>query len=352
MTQKLTDIRLLFVCNEDRATSFQRRLALTDLGISFDIILTSRLNAKTPLLKKVFRAISFRLGYFPERNNENFRIKERISKEVYQILFIEKGLSIRPSTLAFVKKISPKTIIFSYTLDDMLNKHNSSRYYFKSLPLYDFHFTNKKYNVKELENLGAGKVIYFRNSYSPRVHRPVSLTETDRKYYGSEVAFIGTAEPERADYIMFLATKGIKIKIWGWSRLSKNSGIDHPNILNMNKHVYDDEYAKVICASKINLCFLRKSNRDTETTRSIEIPACGGFMLAERTDDHLELFTEGLEAEYFSSKQELIDKINNFLANDIQRDQIAGAGYQRCINSDYSYNRQLSEILAYVLKSA
>jgi spore maturation protein CgeB len=351
LTPQLTSIRLLFVCNEDRATSFQRRLALTDLGISFDIILTSRLDAKIPLLKKIFRAISFRLGYFPERNNENYRIKESISKQHYQILFIEKGLSIRPSTLAFVKKVSPGTRILSYTLDDILNKHNSSRYYFKSLPLYDFHFTNKKFNVKELENAGAGNVVYFRNSYSPHVHRPVSLTETDREYYGCNVSFIGTAELERADYLMFLATHGIKIKIWGWSRPSGNSGIDHPNITNMNKHVYDDEYAKVICASKINLCFLRKSNRDTETTRSIEIPACGGFMLAERTDDHLELFTESLEVEYFSSKQELLDKIIYFLANDVQREQIAGNGYHRCINSDYSYNRQLTEILGYVLKN-
>ena len=75
----------------------------------------------------------------------------------FDILFIEKGLSIKPSTLVQAKKLQPALKIVSYTLDDMMNTNNSSFNFRKSLKLYDMLFTNKRYNVTELKNIGAKK---------------------------------------------------------------------------------------------------------------------------------------------------------------------------------------------------
>src|SRR6202035_1081868 len=95
--------------------------------------------------------------------------------------------------------------------------------------------------------------------------------------------------------------------------------------------IYDDDYARAISASAVNLTFLRKNNRDLQTTRSIEIPAIGGFMLAERTDEHRELFEEGMEAEFFGSDAELIEKCRYYLARPEERRRIADAGRRRCL---------------------
>ena len=93
------------------------------------------------------------------------------------------------------------------------------------------------------------------------------------------------------------------------------------------------------------MCFLRKINRDLQTTRSIEIPACGGFMLAERTEEHQTLFEESKEADFFSTNEELLDKIRFYLANPDIRLKIALAGRERCEKSGYSHESTLSKII-------
>ena len=345
----MKQISILYVCNEDRATTKQRLMALADLSVKVDIVYTYRLDEKINLFRKLSRSVKFRLGYFPERNKENEKILDHLYRNNYDILFIEKGLSIKPKTINKAKKLRPRIRIISYSLDDVMNKRNSSVYYQRSIPLYDFHFTNKKYNVPELENAGGKNVHYFINGYSVQVHHPETVTPTEMEYYGSDVAFIGTYEKERADLIRWLAENGIRIKIWGWIKNAGASEMVHPGITVHEACIYDDAYRKVISSSKINLCFLRKENRDTETTRSVEIPACGGFMIAERTSDHLRLFKEDEEAVYFDSKEELLEKINYYLNHEEERKVISINVRQRCITSKYSYTNQLKIIISIIL---
>ncbi len=163
---------------------------------------------------------------------------------------------------------------------------------------------------------------------------------------GRDVGFVGGFERDRAEQITYLAEQGIPVRIYGsyWERWPNL----HPLITIKGKGVFGDEYTKAICATKINLGFLRKLNRDLQTQRSVEIPACGGFLLAERTDEHLALFEEGQEAEFFASNEELLEKVKYYLAHPEQRQRIAAAGRERCLRSGYSYQDRLRTILAQV----
>jgi spore maturation protein CgeB len=90
---------------------------------------------------------------------------------------------------------------------------------------------------------------------------------------------------------------------------------------------------------------LRVINRDLHTSRSLEIPACGGFLLAERTGEHAELFEDMSEAVFFGDDQELLRLIRHYLSDDEQRNLIRMRGLKRCQDSDYSYDKMVEEIL-------
>jgi spore maturation protein CgeB len=338
-------LKVLQYCTEDRATSWQRTMAFNNLNVN----LTVDYHSKDESIKRNFISLIYsifhRLGFPIARKMENSKLLKLVTENKFDIIFIEKCLVIRPSTLKKIKELNPHSKIVCYILDDFLGKGNRSFFFMKSIKYYDLIACNKEHNVQKYYYYGAKKVYYFKNAYSKLVHRPIAFDKESNSYFSSDVTFIGTYEKIRADYLLFLANNGIKVKVWGWSKSSKSSGIDHPLITNMGKHVYFDEFPKVICSSKISLNFLRKSNKDTETTRSIEIPACGGFMLAERTENHMLLFEEGSEAEYFDSKEELLSKIKYYLVNEIERTEIGKRALQRCEKDDYSYERQLTLIL-------
>lgn len=181
------------------------------------------------------------------------------------------------------------------------------------------------------------------DAYSEEIHRPWELSEKEKKEYVSDVGFAGSFEEDRAMKMLYLAENGIKVTVWGndWGPWVGK----HPNLVIKNRHLFGADYAKAICATKINLCFLRKINRDEVTSRSVEIPACGGFMLGERTKRHLDFFIEGKEAEFFSSNEEMLSKVNYYLNHDNERKAVALAGRERCIKSGYSMRSQIGQIV-------
>jgi len=114
----------------------------------------------------------------------------------------------------------------------------------------------------------------------------------------------------------------------------------------------DLAYTKGIAATRINLGFLRKENRDLQTDRSIEIPASGGFMLAEYSDEHARLFDDGKEAAFYSNPDEMVAKARYFLEHDAERAAIAAAGRARCLTDGYSHDERMRFMLARAMERA
>jgi len=237
--------------------------------------------------------------------------------------------------------------LFHFHNEDFLNTRSTSRCMQDAAPHYDQCFTTKSFNVREMGKRGINRVTYVPHGYRNHCHFPVAVSRAELRRYGSSVVFVGTWEPPRAEILEHL--EGYDLRIWGnfWERLPRRSWLRHHV---EGRAVYCAELSRVFNASEICLAFLRKVNRDRHTSRTFEIPACGGFQVSERTDEVLTFFEEGKEIECFSSEEELKDKITYYLAHDTQRRRIAAAGFERVRRSHYSFTDRLQTLLEHYFR--
>lgn len=328
-------------------TCLHRHWALEKIADEIDVVNTS---GKCSLWYRIayhlfLYGIPVRL---PENNNENAQIIQKVKEKDYDIVWIDKGVTIFPETLKFIKAHSPRTIIVSYSPDNMALRHNQSRQYVECIPLYDHIITNKSYILDDMRRLGAKDIRFVNNSYEKTFHHPRTLSDEDRSRIGGDIGFVGSWEQERCDSILYLAKHGLNVRVWGGGKWLEYKG-KYPNLTIEDKGLYSEDYSKSFQAFKISLCFLRKMNFDQQTTRTVEIPACGGFMMAERTDEHRAMFAEDKEAVYFSSNEELLDKCRYYLSHEEERRQIAEAGLTRCLTSDYSNEGMVRNVIKNIL---
>lgn len=283
----------------------------------------------------------------PDLSNINNQIRGLINKKDYDILWIDKGQMVNAKTLRYVRKKQPKCRIVIFSPDNMALRHNQSQNFLNSVPYYHVTFTTKSFIIEDLKRLGAKNVFFVPKTYHADFHFPRQLSQDDYARLGGDVGFIGMWEKERCESILYLATNGIKVRVFGEGEWLKYK--NYPNI-TVDGKVFSDDYPKALKAFKISLCFLRKENKDQQTARTMEIPACGGFMLAERTNEHRELFVEGEEAEFFETNEELLKKCQYYLNHDEDRLKIVNAGTLRCQTSGYSNDLAIKKMVNIVLK--
>ena len=139
---------------------------------------------------------------------------------------------------------------------------------------------------------------------------------------------MGTPYDDRAAFLTRLwSERGVPVAINGgpqhWLKvLSPEAAAG----MYQRRELFRDEYREAIWRSKINLSFLTHSNQDEFAHKSFEIAACGGFLLAERSEGHVQRFREDEEAVFFSDFEECAVKIARYLPDEAARERIAAAG--------------------------
>ena len=228
--------------------------------------------------------------------------------EVPDLLIVLKGLWVRLESLHLAKKLGCKVVLINHDDFYSRNRFNWSLVQRAALRGYDRIYSTRRINIQELKALHL-PAEFFPFAYHPEIHHPPASYLESRGPSGPAL-FVGTYERERANMLEELAVRGVALKIYGeqWSKLKVGSPLRKAVTEGF---LAGERLRRAIFEASCCLGFLRKENRDEYTQRSIEIPACGGVLLAERTGEHLRMFKEGVEAEFFdaTSSQELGDKI-------------------------------------------
>lgn len=261
------------------------------------------------------------------------------------MIVVLKGMYVGPQDVRRLKRSGAWVVIINHDDFFSLNPANVSPAQRAALPEWDHVFACREANVEEVRPYNAN-VEFFRFAYYPRIHRPVPVDPASESSWVSDIAFVGTWEQERAGQMEQLVRRvEADVAVWGgqWHKLAPWSPLRRHV---RGTEIYLDDQCRAIGAAKLNLGFLRKQNRDFFTTRTFEIPACNGVLLAERTPLHQSIYREGVEAEFFDADDpvELAGKVRLLLNDDAHRESVRRAGLEAVRRGNHTYRDRLERV--------
>ncbi len=270
----------------------------------------------------------------PHVSKVNRLVVERVREMRPDVVLFYQGHHYHRETIARVAKLS---FVVGAHCDDPFGRRDRREYRLlrTAFPEYQGYHVNRQCNVEEAMEYGIKHVRVLKTYYIPWLHHPCQLSAEERDVWGSDVVYAGHSEPDqRAECLARVVRAGLKCKIFGnragWKSVLPEDVYGAVRPIHFIKF---SDCRKALCGSKIGACFFSKWNRDQYTHRSWEIPACGVFLLSERTPAMQEFYQEGKEAEFFDNADEFIDKARFYVRNDLARMRIAQAGHARVIES-------------------
>jgi hypothetical protein len=263
----------------------------------------------------------------------------------FDLVWVDSGGLVSRELVEDLKRFGKR--VLNYNVDDPYGPRDLNLWhqYRRAVCAYDLVVVVRKENVEEAHALGARKVLLVYRSADEVAHAPLDLSDEERAKWETEVLFVGTAFPERGPFFEELVRFGVPLSIYGglWENLKEWKVLrphwKGPNLLE--KYTY----AAAIQSAKVCLGLLSKENRDLHTTRSMEIPSLGGVFCAERTEDHLALYTEDEEAVFWSSAEECAAKCRALLADDAWRRSVAEKGRRRYVKNGWTNMKVAEKIL-------
>jgi spore maturation protein CgeB len=216
---------------------------------------------------------------------------------------------------------------------------------------YDLFITTKSFQVDYLtQRLGPDRVAMIHHGYVPDIHRRRTPPGTAPTYLW-DVSFIGNASPDKLAWLepvaRALGDRTMVVIGNNWEQLAAGTAVA-PYVLG--RPLVGDQFARAIEHSRINIAVHHgvggaQGWADAVSTRSFEIPACGGFMLHIDNAEIRTLYEPGREIDVFADPAQLVSQIKRYLNDETGRQAIADAGHARAVPA-YSLHARAIEVVS------
>lgn len=325
------DQRLLRIAyiGPEHGTSLQRARALQRLGHSVTVIDPWAWLGKSRWAGRwLYHAGGIGAGAIIGR-----RLLAAVAASRPQMVWVNQGEFLGPGIVRKLRSFGAPVV--SYANDNPFSGRDGLRFhsYQKALPYYDFVVVTFGENVEQTVASGAKRVARVWLTADEEAHTAAGTSVALLERYRSDVAFVGTWMPERGPLMVELLRQNLPLSIWGdgWQKAP-----EWPQLAPCWRGggLYDQDYVAAIASAKICLGLLSKGNRNLHTSRSVEIPAMGGLLCAERTSEHLALYEDGREAVFWDNAAECATLCQRLLADEALRRDIARRGRERALRNN------------------
>ncbi len=216
---------------------------------------------------------------------------------------------------------------------------------------YDFIFTIQKGDcIESIKQAGCPYVNYLPVACDEHIHKKQNLTKEEQARWGAEISFVGAGYHNRQQF--FASMCEMPLKIWGtewptckpFDRMVQEGG----------RRLTPDEYIKIFNGTKVNInlhssteCDGVDPTGDFVNPRTVELACSEAFQLVDKRSLLPDMFKEGEEIITFSSREELKELIDYYLAHDDEREKIIQRSKQRALK-DHTYTVRIREMLSVI----
>jgi spore maturation protein CgeB len=242
----------------------------------------------------------------------NKKLIETVKNIEPELLLLGHSELIDDKTLLNIKQLFPNIKIAMWYVDWIFNLNNIS----SRLKIIDNFFITT--DPIELNGLGLKKEIIDKCEYLPNFCDDSidSFKSYENKKYDYDLLFIGRYDKEREPFINFLKNTFTNLNL-GLFGLDKNNIITGTN------------YLKTIASSKIGINYSRRNDISMYSSdRIIHLMANGVLVFSPKIPNLEQIFSD-TEIVYFSTQEDLKNKVEFYLKNSSERIKIAKEGWKK-----------------------